>query len=90
MNTTTNTASENTTNVISQEVNSTSGEIKNIVDVPDDPVAVGKKHASKKYEQFVLNTSCFCTICVIFHNFGLIFAGQWSEKTISKNVYFSL
>ena len=43
-NTTSTTASENTTNVISQEVeNSTSGEIRNIVDVPDDPVAVGKK-----------------------------------------------
>ena len=57
MNTTTNTASENTTNVISQEVNSTSGEIRNIVDVPDDPVAVGKKNALKKYDQFFLNTN---------------------------------
>ena len=36
---------------------------------------IGKKHALNKYEQFVLNTSCVCTMCD-FHNFGLIFAGQ--------------
>ena len=23
---------------------------------------VGKKHALKKYEEFILNTSCFCTM----------------------------
>ena len=27
---------------------------------------IGKKHALKKYDQFVRNTSCFCTMCVIF------------------------
>ena len=36
---------------------------------------LGKKHALNKYEQFILNTSCFYTMCD-FHNFGLIFAGQ--------------
>ena len=36
---------------------------------------IGKKHALKKYDQFVRNTSCFCTM-YDFHNFGLIFAGQ--------------
>ena len=36
---------------------------------------IGKKHALKEYEQFILNTSCFCTI-YDFHNFGLLFAGQ--------------
>ena len=35
----------------------------------------GENRAFKKYEQFILNTSCFCTMCD-FHNFGLIFAGQ--------------
>ena len=37
--------------------------------------SIGKKHALKKYERFILNTSCFYTMCD-FHNFGLIFAGQ--------------
>ena len=36
---------------------------------------IGKEHALKKYEQFILNTSCFCTM-YNFHNFGLIFVGQ--------------
>ena len=36
---------------------------------------IGKEHALKKYEQFILNTSCFCTM-YDFHNFGLIFVGQ--------------
>ena len=40
-----------------------------------DANAIGKKHALKKYEQFILNTSCFCTM-YDFHNFGLIFVGQ--------------
>ena len=25
--------------------------------------AIGKKHALKKYDQFIRNTSCFCTMC---------------------------
>ena len=36
---------------------------------------IGENHALKKYEQFILNTSCFCTM-YDFHNFGLIFVGQ--------------
>ena len=36
---------------------------------------IGKEHALKKYDQFVRNTSCFCTM-YNFHNFGLIFVGQ--------------
>ena len=27
---------------------------------------IGKKHALKKYEQFVRNASCFCTVCTFF------------------------
>ena len=37
--------------------------------------AIGKKCALKKYDEFIRNTSCFCTICD-FHNFGLIFASK--------------
>ena len=40
-----------------------------------DPHYRYKKHALKKYNQFILNTSCFCTMHD-FHNFGLIFVGQ--------------
>ena len=35
-------------------------------------VIIGKKHALKKYDQFTLNTSCFCSkyhICAISRNF---------------------
>ena len=38
-------------------------------------LSLGKKHALKKYDQFVQNTSCFCTMCD-FHNFGLIYVGE--------------
>ena len=29
---------------------------------------IGKKHALKKYEQFIRNTSCFCTMCDFHKN----------------------
>ena len=44
---------------------------------------IGKKHALNKYEQFVLITSCFCTMCD-FHNFGLIF---WDNVCLKGNVF---
>ena len=38
------------------------------------PTAIGKKQALNKYEQFIQNTSCFCTCTMCdFHSFGLIF-----------------
>ena len=50
-------------------------EVKVLAQSFPKPKPIGKKHALNKYEQFIRNTSCFCTMSD-FHKFGLIFAGQ--------------
>ena len=35
----------------------------NAIDLDANTITLGKKHALKKYEQFIRNTSCFSTMC---------------------------
>ena len=34
----------------------------NAIDLDANTITLGKKHALKKYEQFIRNTSCFCNV----------------------------